>query len=270
MCPGRCATGSTVLLQRRSRSARARSRRAAGEPALTPPDPVSWRIFKIQWRCSLAGCPPFCSNSPNRVSAPAFGTTTVSAPTGAAARRTGAAAMIKVYGARRQAEAMIAGVRRRHGAVIGTTPEGATYEANDPELLKWVQDTAGFGFLAADDLPASGRSAGTSRTAILPRVSRRHSFTARRMSRRPHRPGRLFPDDAAEARSVTCAPGTPRHHFERACHACPGAAIAADDGAGGRRYPAALGAQQLDLARGGRGLSKWLSCGISVRSLIAS
>ena len=26
--------------------------------------------------------------------------------------------------------------------------------------------------------------------------------------------------------------------------------------------------QQLDLARGGRGLSKWLSCGISVRSLI--
>ncbi len=34
-----------------------------------------------------------------------------------------------------------------HGRVRGRTPAGAPYRANDPELLNWVQATAGFGFL---------------------------------------------------------------------------------------------------------------------------
>jgi uncharacterized protein (DUF2236 family) len=44
---------------------------------------------------------------------------------------------------------MIAGVRKRHSGVRGVTPDGVAYEANDPELLNWVQATAGFGFLEA-------------------------------------------------------------------------------------------------------------------------
>ena len=44
---------------------------------------------------------------------------------------------------------MIARVRRMHDMVSGTTPSGAAYRANDPELLTWVQGTAAYGFLQA-------------------------------------------------------------------------------------------------------------------------
>jgi uncharacterized protein (DUF2236 family) len=64
-------------------------------------------------------------------------------------QRTGLAAMMTIYGARRTAEAMIARVRRMHDRVTGSTPTGKTYRANDPELLNWVQGTAAFGFLQA-------------------------------------------------------------------------------------------------------------------------
>ena len=59
---------------------------------------------------------------------------------------TGLAAMISVYGPSSAAEAMIAGVVKRHESVRGTTPAGEPYAANDPELLLWVQATTGFGF----------------------------------------------------------------------------------------------------------------------------
>jgi uncharacterized protein (DUF2236 family) len=64
-------------------------------------------------------------------------------------RRTGFAAMVTIYGARGMAEGMIARVRRMHDRVAGTTPSGAAYCANDPELLNWVQGTAAYGFLQA-------------------------------------------------------------------------------------------------------------------------
>ena len=57
--------------------------------------------------------------------------------------------MITIYGARGTAEAMIAGVRRMHDSVVGSTPAGKVYRANDPELLNWVQSTAAYGFLQA-------------------------------------------------------------------------------------------------------------------------
>ncbi|HEX5935603.1 MAG TPA: oxygenase MpaB family protein, partial [Pseudorhizobium sp.] len=64
-------------------------------------------------------------------------------------QRTGLAAMVTVYGARSQAEAMIQGVVRAHDRVTGTTSEGEHYQANDPVLLDWVQATAGVGFMEA-------------------------------------------------------------------------------------------------------------------------
>jgi uncharacterized protein (DUF2236 family) len=57
--------------------------------------------------------------------------------------------MVTIYGPRSQAEAMIAGVVRRHDRVAGQTSEGEAYHANDPVLLDWVQATAGFGFTEA-------------------------------------------------------------------------------------------------------------------------
>ena len=57
--------------------------------------------------------------------------------------------MVTVYGARSSAEAMIAGVRRVHEKVAGTTSSGEAYRANDPELLNWVHGTAAYGFVQA-------------------------------------------------------------------------------------------------------------------------
>ena len=64
-------------------------------------------------------------------------------------RRTGLAAMVTIYGARGNAEAMITRIRRMHDKVVGSTPAGKAYRANDPELLNWVQGTAAYGFLHA-------------------------------------------------------------------------------------------------------------------------
>jgi uncharacterized protein (DUF2236 family) len=64
-------------------------------------------------------------------------------------RRTGMAAMVTVYGARSEAEKMIAHVVSLHGTVRGFTPAGKLYAADDPALLAWVHATAGFGFAEA-------------------------------------------------------------------------------------------------------------------------
>ncbi|TIU06858.1 MAG: DUF2236 domain-containing protein, partial [Mesorhizobium sp.] len=64
-------------------------------------------------------------------------------------QRTGLAALVTVYGPRTKAKAMIEGVVRMHGRVSGRTSEGEPYHATDPELLDWVQATAGFGFMEA-------------------------------------------------------------------------------------------------------------------------
>lgn len=64
-------------------------------------------------------------------------------------RRTGLAAMVTVYGPRRVAERMIAGVRNMHERVSGTTLGGLAYVASDEELLNWVQATASYGFVEA-------------------------------------------------------------------------------------------------------------------------
>ena len=45
---------------------------------------------------------------------------------------------VTTYGARADAEAAIARVRRIHDHVSGTTPDGSAYDANDPRLLAWV------------------------------------------------------------------------------------------------------------------------------------
>ncbi len=124
--------------------------RPKGEPALISPDSVSWRLFKSPMPLFIGGVAAVLLE---------FGEPRVrdgvwqhsSFRTGALLRlqRTGLAAMVTVYGARSVAERMIAGVVRRHGRVTGETSTGQAYEANDPELLTWVQATAGYGFTEA-------------------------------------------------------------------------------------------------------------------------
>jgi uncharacterized protein (DUF2236 family) len=62
-------------------------------------------------------------------------------------RRTARFIALTTYGGREEAEEVIARVRRIHGHVRGTLPDGTPYSANDPALLAWVHLTEATSFL---------------------------------------------------------------------------------------------------------------------------
>jgi uncharacterized protein (DUF2236 family) len=120
------------------------------EPALAGPDSVSWQVFRNPVPVAIGGIAAVVLElAEPRVRAGVWNHTSFRDDPVTRLRRTGLAAMITVYGARSRAERMIAGVRRMHERVRGTTPEGLAYAASDPELLCWVQATAAYGFLQA-------------------------------------------------------------------------------------------------------------------------
>ena len=132
-----------------------------GEAALLSCDSLSWRIFKNPVSVLIGGITAVILE----LAEPAVRTgvwehsSFRKDPLGRL-QRTGLAAMMTVYGPRRAAERMIAGVVRRHERIAGTTPHGVAYHANDPELLDWVQATATFGFVAAYSRYVSRLSSG--------------------------------------------------------------------------------------------------------------
>jgi uncharacterized protein (DUF2236 family) len=115
-----------------------------------PPDSISWRVFKNPLALFIGGVAAVIMElAEPRVRTGVWEHTTFRVDPIRRLRRTGLAAMVTIYGARSEAEAMIGGVRRMHDRVVGTTPAGQAYRANDPELLNWVQGTAAYGFLQA-------------------------------------------------------------------------------------------------------------------------
>ncbi|MEX0643772.1 MAG: oxygenase MpaB family protein [Parvularculaceae bacterium] len=121
-----------------------------GEPAILGPDSVSWRVFKNPVSLFIGGVAAVILEFADpRVRSGVWDHSTFRTDPVTRLKRTGLAAMITVYGARSQAERLIANVRRMHERVAGVTPSGEPYRANDPELLNWVQATAGYGFLEA-------------------------------------------------------------------------------------------------------------------------
>lgn len=126
--------------------------RPAGEPALVAPDAISWRVFKNPLALFVGGVAAVILElAEPRIRAGVWEHTTFQRNPLLRLQRTGLAAMVTVYGARSQAEAMIAGVRKIHDRIHGVTSTGLAYSANDPELLDWVHATASFGFLQAYD-----------------------------------------------------------------------------------------------------------------------
>lgn len=122
----------------------------AGEPALVPPDSVSWRIFKNPVALFVGGIAAVILEfAEPRIRTGVWEHTTFKANPVARLRRTGLAAMVTVYGARSISEKMIARIKRQHDRIAGATPSGERYRASDPELLAWVQATAAYGFLEA-------------------------------------------------------------------------------------------------------------------------
>jgi uncharacterized protein (DUF2236 family) len=121
-----------------------------GEAALVSQYSLSWRVFKNPIALLVGGIAAVILE----LAEPAVRTgvwqnsSFISDPVGRL-RRTGAAAMVTVYGARSVSVPMIKGVVRMHERIGGTTPAGERFSANDPRLLDWVQATASFGFGAA-------------------------------------------------------------------------------------------------------------------------
>jgi uncharacterized protein (DUF2236 family) len=122
----------------------------AGEAALISPDSISWRIFKNPVTLFVGGVSAVILElAEPSVRSGVWDHSSFQKDPVLRLRRTGAAAMMTVYGPRSAAEKMIARVVRMHDRVHGTTPDGKPYHANDPRLLDWVQATASFGFIEA-------------------------------------------------------------------------------------------------------------------------
>ncbi len=118
-----------------------------GEPALVPADSISWRVFKNPIGLFIGGVAAVILElAEARVRAGVWDHTSFRTDPVPRLQRTGLAAMVTVYAARSQAEAMIAGVNRRHARVTGRADDGRPYAADDTDLLDWVQATAGYGF----------------------------------------------------------------------------------------------------------------------------
>jgi len=121
--------------------------RPLGEAALVAPDSTSWRIFKNPIALLVGGMAAVILE----LAEPAVRTgvwkhsTFLTDPMGRL-RRTGLAAMVTVYGARSIAVPMIEGVVRMHTRIVGETPAGEAFTANDSRLLTWVHATASYGF----------------------------------------------------------------------------------------------------------------------------
>lgn len=122
----------------------------AGEPALAPHDGISWQVFANPVSLFVGGVTAVLLElAEPSVRSGVWDNSSFQRDPGTRLRRTGAAAMMTVYGPRSQAEKMIAHVVRMHERVRGSTPDGVAYHANDPRLLDWVQATASFGFTEA-------------------------------------------------------------------------------------------------------------------------
>lgn len=121
-----------------------------GAASFVGPDSVSWRVFKNPVTLFIGGVAAvFMEFADPRVRSGVWEHSNFRTDPVLRLKRTGLAAMITVYGPREMAERMIANVTRMHERVSGTTPSGQPYNALDPELLNWVQATAGYGFLEA-------------------------------------------------------------------------------------------------------------------------
>jgi uncharacterized protein (DUF2236 family) len=121
-----------------------------GESALAASDSVSWRVFRNPVSLYIGGITAVLMElAEPRVRTGVWDHTTFRTDPLRRMRRTGMAAMVTVYGARRISEPMIAGVSRMHSRIQGLTPSGMPYRADDPELLRWVHATALYGFMEA-------------------------------------------------------------------------------------------------------------------------
>src|ERR1700747_2957575 len=119
----------------------------AGNPGIFGPDSVSWRVLSNPVTVFIGGITAVIFElAEPRVRSGVWDHTDFRRDPARRVRQMGLGALAFTYGLMRDVEALTARVRRLHDRVRGTTPDGQTYQANDPELLTWVYVTAGYGF----------------------------------------------------------------------------------------------------------------------------
>jgi len=121
-----------------------------GAAALYPPDSVAWAVFKNPVALFVGGITAVLLElGEPRVRSGVWEHSIFPTDPLTRLQRTGYVTHVSVYAPASVAAKVITGVTRMHERVRGTTPGGAAYHANDPELLDWVQCTVGFGFMEA-------------------------------------------------------------------------------------------------------------------------
>lgn len=121
-----------------------------GDPGYFGPGSVTWAVFANPVPMAVGGiAATILELAEPRVRAGVWNHSTFRKEPFNRVQRTGIAALVTAYASRDQAERLTSRVRRMHDGVKGVTERGEPYHANDPELLRWVQVTAGWGFLEA-------------------------------------------------------------------------------------------------------------------------
>lgn len=131
---------------------------AKGEAALYDPDSIAWQAYKNPVTVFIGGVSAVCLQlAEPRVRTGVWENSSFRENARGRIQRTGLAAMMTVYGPKDDAAKMIELVNRMHAKVTGTV-DGKDFSANDPDLLKWVFDTANHEFLSAYDRFGPGAS----------------------------------------------------------------------------------------------------------------
>ena len=124
--------------------------RPAGAPALSAPDSLVWRVFANPVAMFSGGVAAVLLElGEGRVRHGVWDHSVFARDPVGRLNRTGHAAMVTAFAPVAEVERLTARVNAWHGRIAGATPEGQLYRADDPELLRWVQTTAAWSFLAA-------------------------------------------------------------------------------------------------------------------------
>lgn len=124
--------------------------RPAGDPGYFGPGSMTWVVFANPVPMAVGGiAATILELAEPRVRAGVWNHSTFRKEPFKRVQRTGIAALVTAYAGREQAEQLTARVRKMHDRVRGVTEAGEPYHANDPDLLRWVQVTAGWGFIEA-------------------------------------------------------------------------------------------------------------------------
>lgn len=110
----------------------------AGDPGWFGPDSVAWRVHADP-SLLVAGIAAFTLQALHPLAMAGVAEhSAFSEDFLGRTRRTGQFVQGVVYGSSSEAERLCRIVRRAHRSVVGITPDGRPYDANDPELLDWV------------------------------------------------------------------------------------------------------------------------------------